>query len=60
MTLQVFLLFMSITYLVKCTANIFEVFLSRRGKVDFGKNGQLYVMVAFSYIATVCCVGFIN
>lgn len=60
MTLQVFLLFMSITYLLKCIGNIVDVFVSRSGKVDFGKNGCVYIMMAVSYIATVCCVGFID
>ena len=54
--LGVFVLVMSILYIIKVVYDIVKVYTLQEGKVDLGKYGLLYLGCAISYIISfICC-----
>ena len=47
---KLFILGMSILYILKIVFDIAKVYTLQEGKVDMGKYGLLYLLVAISYI----------
>ena len=47
---KLFILGMSILYVLKIVFDIAKVYTLQEGKVDMGKYGLLYLLVAISYI----------
>ena len=47
---KLFILGMSILYILKIVFDIAKVYTLQEGKVDMGKYGLLYLFVAISYI----------
>ena len=53
---RVFILVMSILYIVKVAYDIAKVYTLQEGKVELGKYGLLYLGCAVSYIISfICC-----
>ena len=50
---KVFVLVMSILYILKVVYDIAKVYTLKEGKVEFGKYGLMYLACSISYIMTV-------
>ncbi len=48
--IKLFILGMSILYILKIVFDIAKVYTLQEGKVDMGKYGLLYLLLAISYI----------
>ena len=53
--IKIFILVMSILYLLKVCYDIVKVYTLQEGKVELGKYGLLYVGCAISYIIAIIC-----
>lgn len=50
--IKVFLFVLSMLYVIKVIMGIVNVYVQKEGKVEFGKNGLLYLGMSLSYIIT--------